>query len=320
MATALEIAKQREEDKLRRAGLGPDGRPLAAGNDNRGGGDNDDDDEEELERQRLQDEEDERQRQQAQGGGDQAAEIVELRRQLAALQGRVAPAQQTGDEYRRLWEGERQARAQTEAELRTQIEALQRTVEAATPAFSVNSILTAEEIQDIDPLVLSAMTKIAEGIAKNTAPKIDVRASTLQVLDEREKERVVQHRNRVMTDPTRGLHQLGQLAYDPQFLAWSREDDNDVDSVITSLLSATSTEEVDRYAKIVAKRIAKFQSRNKAPPTDARASLSGHMRRSEPSRMTDAERQVKLNEAKNLSRSRNPADRVKAQQILNDLN
>lgn len=310
MPTALELAQQREADKLRRSGLNPDGTPMQTSSTGGAGADQDDD----------QDDDSDDDSSAARVTAEQL-EIAQLRQQLSALQGRVAPAQQGQEEYRLLWEGERQARVNTEAQLKAQLDALQSQIEASRPGLQLDQILTPEEIQDIDPLVLAAMTKVATAVAKSNAPKVDVKAATMQVLAERETERVIQHRTKVMSDPTRGLHQLAQLAYDQEFIAWSREDDNDVDSVITSLLKATSTEEVDRYAKIVAKRITKFQERNaERQQTDTRTSLGSHMRRDANAKKTSEEVTALINKAKGLARSSRPEDRAEAKRILDSLN
>ena len=325
MPTPLEIARDRETRKLRQHGLTPDGKPV---NQNPANDPADDDDDAPLNL----------------GGGDPAddllgddppnlggdpngdggenslqAQVADLQRQLLALQGRVGPAQRSADENRQLAQLEREQRERERAELQARIDALEEQLARKTEPFSLQSVLSEDEIRDIDPLVLSAATKIAEALVKKNIPKVDVRAETLKTLQERETQRVAQYRVKVLSEPTRGLHKLAQLAYDPEFIAWSREDDNDVDSVVASLMAASSTEEIDRYAKIVAKRINAFQTRKKAPPTDARPSLSGHMRRGERPRLTEAEINAKINQAKQLARSRNPADRAKAQAILNDL-
>lgn len=299
MATAIEQARQREIETLRRKGLGPDGKPLNA--EDEGEDEGESEGQPQLTAEQL--------------------EIAELRQQLAAANGRAAPAQQSTEEYRQLWETERRARGDSETDLTARLKLLQDQIDASKPEFELSQILTQEEINDIDPVVLAAMTKIASSMAKNAAPKVDVKAATLQVLAERDEQRVVNHRARVMSDPTRGLHQLAQLAYDPQFNAWSREDDNDVDSVVTSLLAAKSTEEVDRYANIVAKRITKFHNRSKGTqPTDTRTSLSSHMRREEKPQKTGAEVQALINKAKSLARSSNPSDRAEAKKLLDSLN
>lgn len=317
MPTALELAQQREARKLRQHNLDPDtGRPANDGGDadddapiNLGSDADDDDD-------LLGDDPPARG-----GGGNLEQELAELRRQLAALTGRVGPAQAQVEEYRGMLRAEQERRERERNDLQAQIQALQEQLEErnASAPLDLESVLSEDERRDIDPLVLNAAVKIAEAMAKRTMPKVNVKAEALSVIQEREAQRVVQYRTKVLTDSTRGLHQLAQLAYDPEFIAWSKEDDNDVDSVVTSLMSAQSTEEIDRYAKIVAKRINAFKNRKKATSTDARPSLGGYMRRGERPRLTESEIQDKINEAKQLARSRNPADRKRAEQILNDL-
>jgi hypothetical protein len=305
MPTFTEQAREREIETLRRKGLDPSGNPLGTSNTGDDGGEGNNDDE---------------------GDGDpqptaEQIEIANLRQQLAAANGRAAPAQQSTEEYRQLWETERRARGETEADLTARLKQLQDQIDAAKPGFDLAQILTPEEISDIDPIVLAAMTKIATSMAKNAAPKIDVEATTLQVLAKRDAQKIVDYRSRVMSDQTRGLHHLAQLAYDPQFIAWSRDSDNDVDSVITSLLSAQSTEEVDRYANIVAKRITKFRERSKEKlPTDTRTSLGSHMRREEKPKKTAADVQAIIDKAKGLARSSSPTNRAEAKKLLDSLN
>lgn len=310
MPTAQELAKERETRKLALAGLDQEGNPLldadgnpiapngnGNGNDAIGNDDsNDDDDDAATMRQR----------------------ILDLERQLVAANGRAVPSQQQADEYRRLWQQEVTSRQQEQSTLQEQIDSLRTQLESTPTAFDVDSVLNEEEQAAIDPALMQTVIKLADAIATRKAPKIDVRTETLRALEEREASKVTSYRNRILNDPARGLHQLGALSTDPEFTEWLQEDDNDMDSVVNSLLAARSTEEVDRYAKIVAKRIVKFKERTK-PPIDTRTSLGQHMRRSPKQKLTEAEVQAKVNEAKQLARSRNPADRQKAQQILNDL-
>ena len=336
MPTALERAKMQEERRLARAGLNPDGSPmnptqrLSAMAASRDDDDDDDDDRNDDDDDRNDDDDDGRN-----GNGDgrngngatgsDADDPAELRRQLAKLQAdlaaannRAAPEQQRAQEMRDLWQASERARIEAEQRAQQQIEALQAQLDAQRPAFDIRNVLSEEEISVFDESTLSAIVKISESIAKASVPKIDARSEALKVLEERDAAKVINYRNKVLNDPTRGLHQLSQLAHDPAFQAWSQEDDNDMESVVTSLLNAKSTEEVDRFAKIVAKRITKFKERT-SPPTDTRTSLGNGMRRSGKPRMTEAEVNAKLKEATQLSRSRNPADREKAQRILNDL-
>ena len=312
MPTAQQIAEQQEARRLRLAGLNEDGTPIGDAATPSVGGDDDDDDFVVP----------------SSGGDKEEAALLReqvetLRRELAASQGRTAPAQQGMDQYRQLWETERAAREAERSDLNERLALLQQQLDTRNNALSVEELFSEDEQADFDPKLLNAIIKVADKIATARAPKVDVRSETLAVLEQREANKVKNYREKVLTDPARGLHQLGQLAYDPAFIAWSREDDNDMDSVVNSLLIATSTEEVDRYAKIVAKRIARFKDKSKtdptAPPANGRTTLGDHMRRGPKAELTPAEIDTRLAEAKRLARSTNPADRQKAQQIINDL-
>lgn len=312
MPTALERATDRSNRKLANHGLNPDGAPIDPaniGNDDEG---NEDDEGQGAPLNRA--------RQAPAGDEALRSEINDLRTQLTALNGRVAPSQRDAETYRSLYSAEQTARQTENQNLTNQINALRDQLETRNTSVAVEELLTEDERAAMDPGTLTVITKIADAIAKRHAPKIDARAEAMKVLDERDAQRVTNHRNQVMSDPTRELHKLGQLAYDPEFIKWSQEEDNDVDSVVSSLFAARSTEEIDRYSKIVCKRIAAFRARTKeTPPTDPRPSLSSHMRRSEGPKLTSAQRLAREQEAKNLSRSRNPADRARALKILEEL-
>lgn len=312
MPTARELAEMREAKKLAQAGFNPDGSPIEAG-----GQDDDDHDEgqgfggNESDDQDFDDDDDD--------GIDYRARAQELERQLAATQGRVAPSQQQAQEYRDLWDQERAKNAQLQRENQERIDALQQQLDERNNHFSVEDVLTEDERADIDPSVLNTVVKLADALVQRRLPKVDVRAETLKTLEEREHNRVNEYRARVLTDPGRGLHQLSALSEDPAFLAWIREDDNDMDSVVNSLLQARSTEEVDRYSKIVAKRIVKFKERANRNP-DGRTTSGLNMRRQPKAKVTQAELEAKAKEIKRLSRSHRQSDRDRAQQLINELN
>jgi hypothetical protein len=313
MPTALELAKQKEARKLALAGLNPDGTPMDNGGPGNGGADDDDD---RGDGNDDNDDDDDRG-----PAGDEPSlreQIKALQRQLEAANGRAGPEQQRASEYQTLWQKSEAERLRREQELSTEISALRTQLESVNNTFDPAEVLTPEEIEAIDPGLLQTVVKLADKLAQRRAPKIDVRSEALRVVEEREAKKVENYRAQVLNDPARGLHQLGALTHDPEFIAWVKEDENDIDSVVNSLLNAKSTEEVDRYAKIVSKRIVKFKERTKRPP-DAKTGLGGHMRREPKPKLTAAETQAKLNEAKALSRSRNPVDRQKAQQMLNSL-
>lgn len=322
MPTAEERAKEQEARALARAGLNPDGSPMnpqggrrvnaVDGNGNDADADDDDDDDDDPTGRLL--------------GDDGEDEVAALRQRLAKMEAdltaahnRAVPEQQRAAEMRDLWQASERERLAQEERFRREREELQAALNARTSAFDINSVLSDEDRERFDGDTINLVAKVAEAMVKTHVPKIDARSEALKVLEEREREKVNNYRKAVLNDPTRGLHQLAQLSYDPAFQAWSNEEDNDMESVVTSLLNAQSTEAVDRFAKIVAKRIKTFKDRNANPnPTDPRRSLEGGMRRAGKPRMTDAEKQAKYAEVRRLSRG-NAADRAKAQKILDEL-
>lgn len=308
MPSPLEIAaKQREDRKLRQAGFNPDGTRIEGLDDddtNPNPNLNPDDDDDKGIKPPI-----------------KSAREIELETQLAAMQGRVGPSQQQADEYRRLLDIEQTARRNENKQRDEEIKALREDLEKRNTSINIEEILTEEERADLDPNMLKTVAKLADAIAQRRAPKVDTRAETLRILAERDAQNVVDYRQRVLTDPTRGLHQLGTLAYDPAFVAWSEDEDNDVNSVVTSLLNAKSTEEVDRYARIVAKRIVKFKEHKAAPPqpADTRPALGSHMRREAAPKLTEEQVNQKLAQAKQLARSSSPADQKKAKELLAEI-
>lgn len=295
MPSPLEIAaKEREDRKLLKAGFNPDGTRIEA-------------------------EENEETEETAPPA--KSAREIELEAQLAALHGRVAPSQQQADEYRRMLTTEQDARRMETKQRDDEIKALRESLEERNTSINIEEILSEEERADLDPTMLKTIAKLADAIAKKRAPKVDTRAETLRILAERDAQNVVDYRQRVLTDPTRGLHQLGTLAYDPAFVAWSEDEDNDVNSVVTSLLNAKSTEEVDRYARIVAKRITKFKEHKNVPQqqTDTRPALGTHMRREAAQKLTEEQVNQKLAQAKQLARSSSLADQKKAKELLAEI-
>lgn len=316
MPTALERAQEQEARKLRQQGFNPDGTRIDAGDGGGGGdpgdgGDHDDDDDR-GDRGDPDDGDDGMTREEL------IAELAKRERELEAANGRAAPTQRQADEYKEMWQTAERARQQADQDRAAEIQALREQLEANRPAFDPKSLLSSEEQERFDPETLAMVIKVAEGIAKAHTPTTDPRATTLQVLEEREKAKVLAYRNKVLTDPSRGLHQLAELSYDPAFQAWSKEEDNDMESVVNSLLHAQSTEDVDRFAKIVSRRVIKFKER-KDKPTDVRTSLQSGMRRGGKAKLTAEESQAKLNEAKRLARSRNPADRAQARKLIDEI-
>ena len=327
MPTAAELAAERQAAKMRRSGLDPEGNPLEDESGLQEG--------EEIEQEPTSGSDDEIEQEPAgagTGGSDDEVErlrqeLQQTREEFSSLRGRLAPTQQDLEHYRqetRRLQIQLQAR---EAEREREIEELRKQLEERSAKLDVNDLLTEEERADLDPALLNTVVKLADEIAKRRAPKVDVKAEALRALEERDQQRVRQYRDQVLVDPGRGLHQLHALSTDPRFIAWTKEDDNDLESTLNSLLSARSTEEVDRYARIASRKIAQFNAQSKAPTgarkdkpagADANTRLHSGMRRQPDQRLNDAQRNDKLAEAKRLARG-SAADRKKAQAILDSL-
>lgn len=251
-------------------------------------------------------------------------EINRLRQQLAATQGRVAPEQQRAEEYRQMAEAEQRARQAEARQLQEEIAALREQLEEKQSEVNVVELLSDDERDMFDPVQLTAIAKIADELAKRRAPRIDARAEALAAIRERERQQIEDYRNRALTDPARGVSSLSILAHDPEFQAWlDKEENDDFDVLVNSMLQADTKEVIDRRVKAVAKRIAAFKQQGKtqkaAPrPTDPQQSLNSAMQR-RPRRMSDEETNRKIAEASRLARSRNAADRARAQQILDSI-
>lgn len=251
-------------------------------------------------------------------------EIAALRQQLDAANGRAAPAQRQSEEFRRLYDEERRSREHDRNELNRQVAMLQEQLNARQVETSLDELLSPEEREVIDPMQLEIIKKVASAVVNTAAPKVDVQAETAKYLQKREAEKIQRYREDLLTDPRKGLTTLAALAEDPKFISWTSEEGNeDFDPLVRSMLTATTESEIDRYAKAVAKRVAKYnESRNTTHTgtrsTDARTSLNRAMQR-RPRQLSNDEMGDKLAQAKQLARSRNPADRKKAQDILNSI-
>lgn len=319
MATAAERAREREIDRLRRAGLDEDGNPLK---------DSSPEQEPEDEAPEEQDGYDDTPDATPDETEALRAELDQLRGQLSAMQGRVAPTQQELELQRAEARVLRQKLEQAERDRQDEITRLRQELEERNNPLDISEILTPEETESVDPAMLDIVLKIADKVAQRRAPKIDARAEALKALQERETQRVQEHRERVLLDPARGLHNLDILSRDPKFMDWAQSDDVDLDSTINSLLRARTENDVDRYAKIASRKIAQFHAQSKSQAgssqskpsgADPKTRLAAGMRRGSGQRDTEAQRDAKLAEARQLARSSSMADRKRAQAILDSI-
>ncbi|KMQ97343.1 hypothetical protein RF55_2316 [Lasius niger] len=315
--TREDIAKEHARRKLARAGLDAQGNPSEADSEVQ---------ENDILEQPASSAEEVQEEDTAPQTNPFEARVQQLELQLAAANGRVGPTQAELEDYRRANTELRQQLSSRETNLQQEIQRLQSELEDRNAQVNLEELLDPDEREAFDPALLSVVTKVADAIAKKRAPKVDVRAETLKLLQERDTARVNEYRNRVLTDPTRGLHQLASLSQDQRFHQWTADDENDMEGPVRMLLAATSTEEIDRYQRIISRKIDKFKTTLKTPasrqesnPADAASRIAAGMRRNPESKMSEAEVQAKLNEAKRLSRSSSRADRAKAQSIINSL-
>lgn len=261
--------------------------------------------------------------------GDVVARMRNLENQLRSMQSRVAPSQRQAEEYRRRAEEvERQLRAKEDAHA-AEMESLRQRLEEMESQTPVEDMLSPEEREMFSPEQLTAMAKIADGIAKRRVPKIDVRAETERLLLERETRQVEAYRNEVILDPSRGLNKLPDLTNDPAFQAWlAKEENEDFNLVMSSLLTATSTKDIDKLVSRASRRLNMFFEETNTPRRkatqagrgqDARsASIARAARRSAPGR-DSADVEDTMREIKALSRSRNPDDLKRAKDLMNQL-
>ena len=310
MATALELAEERAKAKLRRARVPDDNSEPV--DDLPNDGELPDDGE-------------------TTEGDGQPSEVEVLRARLeqanqtlSALQGRLTPAQQALEAERAEARTLRLRLEQQERARQEEIAKLQQELEARNSQLNIEDILDEDERADIDPTVLKAFTKIADHVAQRRIPKIDARAEALRAIQERDEQRVKDYREQILLDPTRGLHNLDVLSRDHKFVEWAQTEDVDLDSTLNSLLRAKTEKDVDRYAKIASRKISQFHAQSKAGsspnrPADAQPRLSAGLRRGGGQRITDAQRDAKLAEARSLARSTNASDRAKAKAILDSL-
>lgn len=240
------------------------------------------------------------------------AELTRVKQDLAAANGRTAPVQRDLETYRQLVvELQRNLDAQR-AELEQLRSHKQETV------FDPADVLDAEELEEIDPLVLKAMSKIATARRSDTSVEEEV----ARVLAQRQQQELKEYREQALL--SRDLSDIVVLRNDPNFIAWAEQEDNDVESVVTMLLGAGTKPAIDKYARLLKRKIDDYRDSIKAPSgrtsaSDANTSIAAGMRRKQTSQLTDKELDNRLAQARRLARSRSAEDRKKASTILNSL-
>lgn len=250
-------------------------------------------------------------------------ELAQVRQQLSAMQGRVAPTQQRADEYRQLYEQAERNRELESSRLQEELNSLKSRLEEQNSKIDVNELLSEDERILFDEGQLSSIQKLVDATVKARVPKLDVESAAKKALLDRDRDAVNKHREGMLNNTRRAIGSLQTLASDPEFSNWVQDNDDSFDPLVRSFLSANTKEEVDRHAKAIEKRIAKFNEQRNAKrgggrKTDAKTSLQKAAQR-RPRSKTNEEISDKLNEAKRLARSSRLADRKKAKEILDSL-
>ena len=255
-------------------------------------------------------------------GGSNDDRIDKLQRDFRAMTERVAPLQRQSEQMRDLWQQERIARDADKARHEAELQALRDQLSSKQfDDIDISDALSEEELELLDPDMAKLLTKLTKTAVKRMTPNIDVKGEVARVLQEQEAVRVSEHRRRILVDPKKGLHKLADLSYNPTFANWAKE--TGMESFVASLMSSTSTEEVDRFAKIIASKLndwhVEAKGGKKAPETNGKPAVGHHMRRQAQGSLTEKELAAKTDEIKRLARSRNPADRKQAQILMQEL-
>lgn len=304
-----EMAEALARRKLQRAGIDPDqpdtvipgaDEPLNPGSQDDEYEDNEDDE----------DDDEPGQDRQPASDPDPASEIETLRAELArrdheiaSLSGRLTPAQQRLSEVQALAQTYQTQLQATQAEARAEIERLQAQLEERSRT-DIADLLTPEERELFDPAALQAIIRLSDEMVKRRVPNVDIDAAVNRRLNEVRKQEIDAYRQTALSDPKRGIHDLYLLSERQDFRDWcSKEENEDFSLHVNALLSATTTTDIDKHTRAIAKRLNQFKApQNSRAAADPRQSLHDKMRRKPTKDLSQAEVDAKLAEAKSLTR------------------
>lgn len=248
--------------------------------------------------------------------------VAKLERDFRAMTERVAPLQRQSEQMRDLWQQERIARETEKARYEAEMQALRDQLSNKQfDDIDISDALSEEELEMLDPEMAKLLTKLTKTAVKRMTPNVDIKGEVARVLQEQEAQRVSDYRRRILVDPKKGLHKLAELSYNPTFATWAK--DTGMESFVASLMSSTNTEEVDRFAKIIASKLndwhVEAKGGKKAPEANSKPAVGNYMRRQSQGSLSEKEIAEKTDEIKRLARSRNPADRKQAHALMQEL-
>jgi len=310
MPTPLELAQAAEARKLRMSSMQNTTPP---------GDDDDDQHIDDDDDQHIDDDDDANTPPPRGSDGDR---FDKLERDFRAMTERVAPLQRQSEQMRDLWQQERIAREGEQARHVAEVQALRDQLNSKQfDDIDITDALSEEELELLDPEMAKLLTKLTKTAVKRMTPNIDVKGEVARVLLEQEAQRVSEHRRRILVDPKKGLHKLADLSYNPAFANWAKE--TGMESFVASLMSSTNTEEVDRFAKIIASKLndwhVEAKGGKKAPEANSKPAVGNYMRRQSQVSLSEKELAEKTDTIKRLARSRAPADRKRAHELMQEL-
>ena len=249
-----------------------------------------------------------------------------------ALLGRMAPAQRDADTFRSLYETSSQELSRTREELSTQLNDLTAQLNAAQTAKQqrsiqeeIDALLDDDDKQNVDPAVLAVIRKVAGASFSKRAPEVDHRAIVQRELAEREHQSAESYRRGLLNDPAREVGNISKWSQDPEFLDYCLEHP-EVDTTIENFLKASSTANIDRFAKATDRLITAYKATKSAPvvtrvadPKGSPSVLQQALSRTASVKLTEAEARKLANEYKQLIRNRDPVSRRRADEIMAQL-
>jgi hypothetical protein len=260
--------------------------------------------------------------------------FAQLQADHEALKGRLAPAQRDADNYRGLYETSSRelnaAREQTQselAELRLQLDEATTARERKSIEAEIEELISEEDRAAIDPSVLAVIRKVAGKFAGGKpAAAVDHNMLVEKALAERERKTIDAHRNRMLADQNTELGKLKQLSQDAAFNAYC-EENPEVDMTLTHFLHASTTADIDRYARAANRLISAYRT-GKTPTEATRAAdpksaggsvLQSALARTAAVKMSEEQLREKTREFKQLIRNNNPESKAKAKLLMAEI-
>lgn len=264
---------------------------------------------------------------------DYKSEFEKLKADFQALQGRLAPSQRDADTFRGLYETTsrelataREAKDAEMAELRAQLDEATTAKERKSIEAEIAELISEEDRATIDPSVIAMITKVAGKFAGTKQAAVDHNALVEKALRERDMKVVNDHRSRILADSNTELGKLKTLANDPEFNEYC-EENPEVDMTLTHFLHASTTADIDRYARAATRLISAYRT-GKAPKEDTRAPdpkgagtsvLTSALARTAAVKMSESDLRAKTQQFKQLIRNNTPESKAKAKVLMAEI-